>query len=223
MSAKWEAVLLWRRLIPGDARDFKGLDFSKSVDVILVTFGALVAISLTDFFDEKKNKAFTDDVRFWAILALLALLLRFIVGSAVHLNRTYNRTPQNPADYANSPSILLFLKDIGFLIAFGIVAILITHSATFLHFLQKSATFVALSLAWSLLDAVIHWFGYASDEPPFYVIWVPIDAAQLLLIFCVYPLQHDPLLGAIALAVICISFTLVDLFLTIRVNALRHP
>ena len=111
---------MWKRLIGGEPKHFDGLDFSQSVNVILVTFGALVAVSVADFFDETKNKL-PDDVRSWAILALLALLLRFIVGSAVHLNRTYNPSPQNPPDYANSPSILFFLKDIGFLIAFFLI------------------------------------------------------------------------------------------------------
>ena len=213
---------MWRRLIGGEPKHFDGLDFSQSVNVILVTFGALVAVSVADFFDETKNKL-PDDVRSWAILALLALLLRFIVGSAVHLNRTYNPSPQNPPDYANSPSILFFLKDIGFLIAFGIVAIHITHSGHFFHFFQQSALFVAISLAWSLTDAFFHWRGWAANERAFYVIWAPIDAAQLLLTLCVYPLRHEPRLGAMVLALIYMPFLALDLLLTIRVNALREP
>jgi hypothetical protein len=215
-----EAVALWRRLLRGEERHFGPLDFSQSVNVILVTFGALVAVSLSDFFDDTKNKL-PEEVRFWAIIALLALLLRFIVGSAVHLNRTYNPNARKE-HYRDSPSIQRFLKDLIFLIAFGIVAIHITHSGAFAHFAQQSALFVAISLLWSLIDAALHWRGRLSGEPPFYMIWVPLDLVQLAATIYLYGWRHEPHLAAIWLAGVYVVFFWIDVWLTIRADAL-HP
>jgi hypothetical protein len=63
-------------------------DPTQAVNAIVTTFAAFVAISLADFFDEAKNQL-GKDLRHWAFIAVLALLLRYIVGSAVHLNRAY--------------------------------------------------------------------------------------------------------------------------------------
>jgi hypothetical protein len=211
-------VSFWRRVLPGaPAANFDALDFSQAVSMVLTTFGVLVAVSIADFFDETKNKL-PDDVRSWAILVLLALLLRYIIGSAVHLNRTYNPPA---ADYAHSHSTLMFLKDIGFLIAFGVVAIQITHSVKFFHFFQQSAIFVSISLLWSITDAIIHWLGLAHNEKEFYLIWMPIDAAQLLFTLLVYSWFHEPHFVAKVLAVVYMLFFFGDLVLMIRVNALK--
>jgi hypothetical protein len=208
----------WRGVLPGaPAANFEALDFSQAVATVLTTFGVLVAVSIADFFDETKNKL-PEGVRLWALLILLALLLRYIIGSAIHLNRTYNPPA---ADYDHSPSTWMFLKDIGFLIAFGVVAIRITRAPTFFHFFQQSALFVGISLLWSITDAVIHGLGWASHEKPFYLIWMPIDAAQLLLTLLIYACLNEPHLVAKVLTVVYMLFFFGDLVLMIRVNALK--
>ena len=165
-------------------------DLTQAVAAVIQTFAAFVGISLTDFFDEAKN-TLDRDVRICAFVALVALLLRYIIGSAVHLNRAYGT--RKGKDQPLQPSIGLFIKDLFFLVMFGYVAIQITHSHTFMHFLRWSAWFVGLGLLWSISDRPLRrWLlPDAADNARLNRlarIWARIDAGQLaftvLLAFC---------------------------------------
>jgi hypothetical protein len=156
-------------------------DLTQAVNAVIQTFAAFVGISLTDFFDEAKNKL-GEEVRLWAFIALVALLLRYIIGSAVHLNRAYGT--RKGKDQPLQPSIRLFIKDLLFLVAFGYVAIQITHSYTLMHFMRWSGWFIGLGLLWSLTDWGFRrlWLPGAAGDPRLNRlagIWAGIDAGQL--------------------------------------------
>jgi hypothetical protein len=165
-------------------------DLVQAVNVVIQTFAAFVGISLTDFFDDAKNRL-GDDLRSWTFIALVALLLRYIVGSAVHLNRAYGT--RKGQDQPLLPSIPLFTKDLLFLVAFGYVAIQMTHSHKFVHFVQASAWFVGLGLLWSVTDRGFRWLflrhraGDAALNQLSFA-WAGIDFSQLLvtglLVYC---------------------------------------
>lgn len=157
-------------------------DLTQAVTAVIQTFAAFVGISLTDFFDEAKNKL-GEEVRLWAFIALVALLLRYIIGSAVHLNRAYGA--RKGQEQPLQPSIRLFIKDLLFLVAFGYVAIQITHSHTLMHFMRWSGWFIGLGLLWSVSDRGFRWLwlpGVAGDPRlnRLACIWAAIDAIQLV-------------------------------------------
>ena len=188
-------------------------DLTQAVTAIIQVFAAFVGISLTDFFDETKNKL-NGDVRFYAFIAVVALLLRYIIGSAVHLNRAYGtrRGPDGPL----LPSMPLFIKDLMFLVAFGYVAIQMTHSHKFIHFAQQAAWFVALGLLWSITDRGFRWLflrATANDAAlnRLAMIWAGIDGAQLLITGLVVNLLGASLTSAAALAAVYVVIFFVDM------------
>jgi hypothetical protein len=169
------------------------LDFMQPVAVVLQTFAVLVGISLTDFFDESKNKL-PEGLQPWAFVAVVALLLRYIIGSAVHLNSTYGERTDD-AGHKMGPlrqSRLFFLKDLAFLVAFGYVAIQMVHAHSrdyaFPHFMREAAWFVGLGLVWSIIDIILRSLlgerlRFKDDDKvsrlSFY--WAALDAGQLFL------------------------------------------
>lgn len=68
--------------------------FEQTVKVILQTFAVFVGFTFTETirttFTREDNLS---DWRWGALIALIALLLRFIIGSSVHLNRTFVPPP----------------------------------------------------------------------------------------------------------------------------------
>jgi nucleoside 2-deoxyribosyltransferase len=189
---------------------------------VLVTFSVLVGVSLADFFDETKNRL-PGDVHDWAFFVVVALLLRYIIGSVIHLKHAYRGAP----DFQHSASIRLFLKDIGFLVAFGLVAVKITHSVKLFHFWQQSWVFISISLVWSITDPIFRkiWEPGALQQEPLWRVWTVIDAAQLsatlLIYFLIY--SYNQYLATIVLAVIYGIFFFLDLAALLRIMALRKP
>ena len=214
-------VAVSRRIISSDSRQFAALDFSQSVDVILATFSVLVGVSLADFFDDTKNKL-SDDVHDWAFFMLVALLLRYIIGSAIHLKNTY----RSASKFEHSASIFLFFKDIAFLIAFGFVAIKITHSKTFFHFMQQTADFILISFLWSITDPIFRriWGHNALRSRPLWEVWTTIDIIQLTItvsVYCLY--RQEPHRVAVILTFVYGVFFFIDLAALLRIIALREP
>jgi hypothetical protein len=135
------------------------------------------------------------DSYFWALIALLALMLRFLIGSAIHLNDTYVKKVGEPEARVSQFFSFLF-KDLIFLVAFGIVALLIAKTVT----IDKSADpkapfevrefafgamlFLLCGLLWSAFDIAIRWLARnkpAHEWPGIgaYKIWPALDASQL--------------------------------------------
>lgn len=195
-------------------------DLLQAVNAVISTFAVLVGISLTDFFDETKNQL-GKDIRPWAFVALVALLLRYIMGSAIHLNRAYGKRKKPDGKELEGPllpSTVLFVKDLAFLVAFGYVAIQITHSLEFKHFLREAAWFVGLGLAWSATDPFCRWWhlgqdGCIEELNRLAVDWIVIDAVQLaltILIHCRYTYDSG-IRFPIVLMVLYVVFFCVDM------------
>ena len=151
-------------------------DFKQIVDKALALFavytGATLSFFVKDFlFSDANLKAFHDLgdwLQYWglyAAVAVVALLLRYIIGSAVHLNFTYvprttQRVPNDGGDIVatktyGSTSVCQIFVDLLFLILFGILAVFITRRADNIHVLMwDSVYFVSAGFLWSLLARV---------------------------------------------------------------------
>jgi hypothetical protein len=124
----------------------------------------------------------------WLIFALSALLLRYMLGSAVHLHRTYvPPTPEQPI-LPDWWTIIFFFKDLFFLILFGLLAIKITQSADVPEFINRSAIFILWGLIWGLIDFGVRFIQAAVTARPMNLAnywleinWILMDVAQYIL------------------------------------------
>jgi hypothetical protein len=127
---------------------------------------------------------------FWALIALLSLFLRFLIGSAVHLNDTYVKRVDRPGAPVSQVFALLF-KDLMFLVAFGIAALLIAKTVTtdtagfdVKNFAFGSMLFLVGGLSWSLIDLISRWWVGRTYRDEWrgagaYARWPVLDAIQL--------------------------------------------
>ena len=199
-------------------------DFEKTVVVVLATFTVF-----TGFTTSEAVKAVASDLvfpggtsrltflaavgalgrfldsawsreEFWALVALLSLLLRYLIGSAIHLNDTYVKRvgtpnplpPELPPCFQPSQSTILLFKDLIFLVVFGIVILAIAKAVApptnFVGFTFGSEIFLFCGFAWALLDipcrlAAGHRAGNDRDRewPGWraYILWPALDVGQL--------------------------------------------
>jgi hypothetical protein len=219
----------WRNL-----PNAKAPDFDASLNALIATFAVLVGVSITDFFD--RTKAPIDGKLFGPLFVMfIALLLRYIVGSAIHLKYTYGNPEQ--ADGTHGPprsrSVPLFFKDAAFLVLFGALAVTMTHSWErrvidpnvafgIVPFLQHCEWFLWAGLVWSLTDPILRWFywykGRWEEWPtkPFWLPWVLFDGLQLLLTWVVPLCALSPLKTVQILALIYVFFLFIDFGYLIR-------
>ena len=127
------------------------------------------------------------------------------------------------ADFRRSASIILFFKDIFFLIGFGFIAISAAHAASFPDFIEKCGRFVWLSLVWSLSDPFFRqiWEPAALSQEPLWRLWAVIDTAQLVITLFILNFIADEYAAAVMLAVFYIIFFGFDLAVILRVAARR--
>lgn len=170
-------------------KDHSKKAFEDTVRTILTTFGVFTgfaiksAIDGINFPNSASWWAFLDvvaDFHLFVCIATVALLLRFIVGSAVHLNLCYAVEPRSVMP------VMLF-KDLAFLIVFGLLAIFMIKANdpalkpyNVIGFATRASLFVAAGLLWSLVDALVR-AGQTSDgeKTLFSGRWIGIDLAQL--------------------------------------------
>jgi len=149
-------------------------DFERAVTVILATFAVFTGFTITGYL-QSVPIGNLQDWRWWAFFALASLLLRYIFGSAIHLNCTYvgkqkivsgvypERIDRDPPQ---SISVFLLFKDLLFLVIFGMIAIYVRQAAEAssgsqlpLHsvgeFVRRSMLFVGAGFAWSVSDYFI--------------------------------------------------------------------
>ena len=101
--------------------------------------------------------------RIFVSASVIALLLRYIVGSAVHLNETYvakvTTTIENNAlvehKEPKSKSLGWLFFDILMLVGFGILAVYIIYSIDFEEFLARSVVFIVVGLVWSVIAYIL--------------------------------------------------------------------
>ncbi len=172
-------------------------DFKQLVEKSLALFGIFTGVTLSfyikDFlFGDNIPVGFLDFSIFDRVLisaCVIGLLLRYIVGSAVHLNATYVAKVTTQIDNGvlveskepKSRSMWWLFFDISFLVAFGLLAVVIIYSADMDKFLLHSAAFIGFGLAWS----VIAWIGRPGDRP-IAKRWTAIDFFQLVVTLGVY-------------------------------------
>jgi len=141
-------------------------DFEQSVKVVLATFTVFTGFTI-NFFVMGVTVTDLSKWQWWAFFALVALMLRYIFGSAIHLNGTYvgktinKPIPDPPAALTawsqekappKSRSIALLCKDFLFLVLFGMLAVHITDAKTVESFARRSMWFVGAGFGWSITD-----------------------------------------------------------------------
>jgi hypothetical protein len=172
-------------------------DFKQLVEKSLALFGVFTGVTLSfyikDFlFGDNIPVGFLDFSIFDRVLisaCVIGLLLRYIVGSAVHLNATYvakvtTRIENNVLVESKEPksrSMWWLFCDISFLVAFGLLAVVIIYSADMDKFLLHSAAFIGFGLAWSVIA-----FIWRPGDGPIAIRWVVIDGFQLAVTLSLY-------------------------------------
>ena len=163
-------------------------DFSQCVTISLQTFAVLVGLSITDFLDETKNRL-PPTLHIPLFIALISLEFRYIFGSAMHLNYVYVKCGEVTGLYPKV--VLLFLKDMAFLVLFGWLAVRIAHSASFRGFLGCSAGFLLAGLAWSVWDACWQAPSMRSARgSSIWKTWAVLDGGQIILTLAIMCLLH---------------------------------
>lgn len=209
-----------------------GPNFDASVSALNAAFAVLVGLSITDFLDPTKTKI-PGKFYWWMFVILISLLLRFIVGSAIHLKYMYGARldaagkPKGP----RSRAVLLFFKDGAFLVWSGALAVGITHSSTSwspgqqfdLHpFIMHAELFLGAALLWSIVDWLARLlyssFG-AKDEWPEsrpWLVWGAVDGLQLLLTWAIGDNSGTQLTSVQVLAVLYVVFLIFDFGYSVR-------
>jgi drug/metabolite transporter superfamily protein YnfA len=183
--------------------------FEDSVKAILTTFGVFTGFVIKGAIEGinfKPSSSWLDsrdeflglltNPHLYICLATVALLLRFILGSAVHLNLCYVVEPRSKMP------IMLF-KDLAFLIVFGVIAVfMIDAKNDVLAFAARAGVFVLVGLLWSVIDRAVR-RGQTSpgEKSLFSREWILIDLCQLVAILIVLFVVSNDLLGAFILAV----------------------
>jgi hypothetical protein len=128
----------------------KAPNFDAAVNVILATFAVFTGLTLTTFLAPPTTPPIDIgnfcDWHWWGIFALVALLLRYVIGSAIHLNHVY------AGEQPRSISVLLLFKDLMFLVFFGILAFYIIEAPDAANFVRRAMLFVLAGFAWSIVD-----------------------------------------------------------------------
>jgi len=172
-----------------DLVDHSKRAFEDSVKTILTTFGVFTGFTIKSAIDGihfPPSKSWGDalealwDPQLFVCLATIALMLRFIVGSAVHLNLCYVVEPR-------STSRFMLFKDLAFLIVFGLTAIFMIKAGDNLAaYTARACIFVAIGMAWSGADAWLRKKKTGGEQTLFSKKWLAIDLAQLGWILAVY-------------------------------------
>jgi drug/metabolite transporter superfamily protein YnfA len=164
--------------------------FEDSVKAILTTFGVFTGFVIKSAIDGIKFPptsswwasldALLDlmrDPQVYICLATVALLLRFIIGSAVHLNLCYVVEPRSKMP------VMLF-KDLAFLIVFGLLAVFMVKANDDVEaFAARAGVFLLISVIWSWVDWVVRDDERGVGEQSLFSSqWVWIDAFQLAVI-----------------------------------------
>jgi len=161
--ADWYADMRQHGVIDEVPPPDKAPDFERGVMVILATFAAFTGFTISGSLKLVPDIGYPADWRWWAFFALVALLLRYIFGSAVHLNGLYvGKSLTRPLrgwiaarEAPKSQSIALLFKDLAFLVIFGMIAVYIQQAAEKRDvdvFIVRCMWFVEAGLLWSVSD-----------------------------------------------------------------------
>jgi hypothetical protein len=208
--------------------DYKQI-VEKSLALFAIYTGATLTFFVKDFLFSDKNLQAYHGLTWltywgsWCSLAVVALLLRYIVGSAAHLNHTYVAKTEvvGGATVTTAPrsnNLCLLFVDLVFLIVFGILAVLLTRSTGSLADLMLHAIYlVSAGFVWSLFAlprnaGTLVWHGW----PKIPLVWLGLDGGQIvwtLFVLCVIP---GELTQAVILGVTYLIMLFFDLYFVVR-------
>ena len=165
--------------------------YESSVETIRETFAVLIGFAVTEFIGDNFQQEGSADITVWVLsLILILLVLRLFIGTANHLKTTYAEI-EGGDDHADEFNCTtgFFLKDVGFLIAFGVVSILIAKSdpKAPASFLKRTLLLLLITSLWSILDVLLHWVARVrewfkrSRARSWCRWWLLCDSSQLLL------------------------------------------
>jgi hypothetical protein len=211
---------------PSDAPDFKQI-VDKTLAVFAVFTGATFTFYVKDFLLTARLPKGFEHFAFWeralVAAAVMSLLLRYIVGSAAHLNtafvpkvsqvavrewttdeqgRRIETVTVREREVPRNPSIRWLFFDIVWLVIFGVLAVQLTLSSDMRELMWSTLAFVTGGFLWSLLAV---WCRRGVEQAVAHR-WVYIDLVQG---FCVFALIWLPshtyqVIGLAALSVVCL-------------------
>jgi hypothetical protein len=182
-------------------------DFKQIVEKSLGLFAILTGVDFSyfvgDYLFGAKTQTF-GNFPLWGrglvAAIVISLLLRYIVGSAVHLNARYVRKEPAPGaaavpDPNLSTSLSWLCFDIAMLVFFGALAINLTYAPDLETLIWRCFYFVAAGFAW----AVVAWVCRDQDKP-IAKLWMAIDSVQgifTLLVIATHGYANDLLRVAV--------------------------
>jgi hypothetical protein len=222
--------------MPNICRPHARPDLKQIVDRTMALFavytGATLSFFVKDFLFSDANLNTYGELSdwlhywgFWVSLAVVSLLLRYILGSASHLNHVYIAKPAQRIDgnrivtdtenqVLRSANICWLFVDILFLIAFGILAVLITRATGSVAVVMMHCVyFIVAGMLWSLLAAV---YRANEDERLIAIIWLFVDFGQIVLTLIILALPIGELWQAVILGVSYLLFLWFDLYSLVR-------
>ena len=199
-------------------------DFKQIVEKSLALFGVFTGVTLS-FYIKDFLFAVPDGFKefpLWSreliAAAAITLLLRYIVGSAVHLNSTYvpkvtTTIKPNPdgsfglveVKEVKSASLGWLFFDVLVLVLFGVFAVFIIYSINFNEFMYRSLLFILLGFLWSLIAV-----GLRPKDRAIAIRWLLIDGAQAAITFGLMKAQCDNLTKTIILALLYVFCLFLD-------------
>ena len=207
--------------------------FEEIVKVVIATFAVFTGVAIKDYITSNV----LGDLHWVAFVALVSLLLRYIIGSGVHLTYTYARKEGTDAE-PNSSSVFLLAKDFGFVVYFGFVAVQMAKAQDFGTFWLFAEYFLIAGLIWSVTDCVIRYFwcryfwcryfwrkrprnNHEWPKRQFWLLWAALDAGQLLSTWAVLKFCAVEAHQAYVLAFLYAVFLLLDLKVMARTLQIR--
>src|SRR6266404_482444 len=197
-------------------------DFENVVKAVISTFAVFVGFTINMYL----NKAEVEDWRNWrfyAFIALATLLLRYIIGSAVHLNYAYvQKITVGGITRQRSRSVALLFKDICFLVIFGVIAVHTSKANSFDGFVAGTLWFVGAGFVWSVLDAIVRVICAAVQAEPlegpgnFVVLWIILDVALFAIVVAVNHNMGHELTRAQVIAGLYFLFLIFDFLAIVR-------
>jgi hypothetical protein len=210
-------------------------DFKQIVEKSLALFGVFTGVTLSFYI---KDFLFVDKVpvgfmnfplwsRTLIALAVISLLLRYIVGSAVHLNATYvAKAPKlemkddklalvEEKSHKSGPLGWLFF-DVLMLIGFGLLTVRITYAIDFDELMWFSIWFILVGLGWSVVAYV-----WRPRDRPVAERWILIDLCQVAVTWGLFLTPGYHLTKTVLLALAYIFCLFLDLCVVSRPPAAK--
>lgn len=206
-------------------------DFQPIVDKTLSVFAVYTGVVLTYFV---RDYLFSDDNMAqifgfsawahhpgsWVAVAVTTLLLRYVIGSAVHLNKTYVPAVARRIDGLviteiktyKSTSVCWLYIDLLFLIVFGILGILMTRATGSIESIGWHAIYImGAGVLWSAIAMALR-----PGDRKIGALWFAIDVVQIVLTYAlVIAASWDDLSRAVCFGILYVIFLYADVYFVV--------